>query len=221
MKRILAFILAVTAAQVFAQATEKGQYGTTIQTTGSAGQTAQDSTGWQDDGTTVRTVTRSDGVVKYDMLDIPANAWTSTATNGATDTTLFYMPSKSFSNTTAETIFVDISIPKYFVSFDSVQLDAYIGISSGDSTGWAMNHKDVADGETFASVAFSSTINFTSRDMGTTVNLRKVIKMTTAVSGIAANDVVRVKLWRDVGVANNAPARSKLRGIRFYGVGIK
>lgn len=172
-------------------------------------------------GTRMFAVDTVGNVYKQDILDIPANAWTSTATNGATDTTINYLVLKSFSNSTAETMFVDISIPKYFVSIDSLQLDVFVGTAAGDSTGWKIQHSDLADGEALTAGGYSAAVSFTSRDMGATANLRKILSYPTAFSGIVALDNVRFKLYRDVSIANNAAVRAKVRGMRIYGRGLK
>lgn len=163
----------------------------------------------------------SGGWLSNRSLDISAAAWIGTTANGATDAVVSYVPVKNFDTATAETLTVDFVLPTYWSSIDSVQIDCGTSDTAGDSAQFALLWRGIADGGVVAG-AFSSAVTAV-RDFGATAHVRKVLSFTSAITGtgLAANARVIWKLYRDVSVGNDIAADVYLRGVRFFGKGIK
>jgi hypothetical protein len=152
-------------------------------------------------------------------LEMPAAAFLGTPANGATDGIVGYLSIKNFDTATAETMTVDIVLPKYWSSIDSIQIDAGTADTAGDSVSYAVQWygaaANAAAGGTF-STAVRDTI-----DMGTSADFRKILSYTSTIAGtgLAPNARVTWKVWRDPSIAHDVAADVYIRGMRLFGKG--
>lgn len=158
-------------------------------------------------------------VLKADRLELYANVWTPTGSNGAATGTVSYIPTYDFDTATAETLTIDFRVPSYFSSVDSMQLEVACATPAGDSISFKIQHRDIASTELYTG-AFGDTQTFI-KDLGSTASSRILISMTTALTGIAADDRVILKLYRDPSISNDVGVDGKFVGLYVYGKGLK
>ena len=158
-------------------------------------------------------------VLKNDVLELHADTWQATAANGAATALSDYIPVRDFDASTAETLTVDLRIPSYFGGIDSMQLEVKVNSTAGDSISFVVSHRDVNITETYAGV-FADSKTFVG-DLGTTANVNVRLSVATALTGIAANDRIIFKIYRDVAIANDVVADGRFVGLYLFGRGLK
>lgn len=156
------------------------------------------------------------------VIDLYAETWKRTATNGPAASTVAtggYWITFDFDPSTAETLTVNIQMPTTFTAIDSMHLFASVNSTSGDSLSYKVMHRDVAASELIVG-SYGDTQTFLA-DMGVTANQMIKMRMTTALTGIAAEDMVTFKLYRDPSIANDQTVDGKFINLRLFGRNIK
>ena len=138
------------------------------------------------------------------FLMLPASAWLSAAANGATDSTVSYIPAKSFSASTAETLSVDFILPRTTSVLDSIIIYAAVNQTTGDSLSFDGKIRAVALTGAINSVAFTG-LDAATVDMGATANAPK--RFAFAISSTSGVKRVTVVIWRDPSIANDQSGR--------------
>lgn len=163
---------------------------------------------------------RVDGIVrKQDRVELFASSWDTTSANAPDIGALDNMTVWDFDPSTAETLVVDIRVPHYFLSVDSMQLEVAANSTAGDSASFVISHRDVAVGEAYAG-AYADSKTFIA-DLGTTANVMVRMSVTSALTGIAGDDRVRFKIYRDGLISDDEAGDVRLAGLYLFGKGLK
>lgn len=107
----------------------------------------------------------------------------------------------AFDSATAETLFVNWRVPEGITSVDSVKLIVSTSSTAADDVAYTLSGAAVAVGETVLTAfsdAVSDTITFNA-----TANFQAELLLTGTFVTIAAGDLVRWQLYRDISIAND------------------
>ncbi len=173
-----------------------------------------DSTLHASNGTTWRQLNKT-----REVIDLRADDWTGTSANGAAIDTVADIPIKLFDGTTAETLTVDLLLPDWFANIDSLVLEVGINSTAGDSAAFAFQWLGRAFNEALTA-AYSTALRDTV-DLGTTANVTKRMLISGSFTNLAAKDRMKMKLFRDPSISNNATGDVYLIAGRLYGKSLR
>lgn len=168
----------------------------------------------------------TDGAISGYVLGFNGTSWvpTTVAASGSSfnghATAMKYFPSTAngadyavlnsreevytFDTTTAETLYVKYLIPNTFTSVDSLTIWASVNSTAGDTVKFVADWLARDDTEVISG-AVGGNLSVT-RDLGTTALVQHRLTITGSFTGIAAGDVLLVRIYRDPSATNDVAA---------------